>query len=737
MGEKEMNTETKPWLPAGELVVVVLAFVLCICCLPKANASDAQRRKASCGENWKLGMQAYSFNRFTFYEAVDKTRALGLRYIEAYPGQRLSKEKPDVKTDHDMSSQDKKEMLQKLRESGVKLVNYGVVGLPNNEVECRKVFNFAREMGIETIVSEPPEDAFDIIEGLCEEYKINVAIHNHPKPSHYWDPDTVLKVCKGRSERIGACADTGHWMRSGINPVEAIKKLRGRIISLHFKDLNEFGSRGAHDVIWGAGAGDVKAILTELDRQDFKGVFSIEYEHNWLKSMPEIAGCVSYFERTAAELGQTDWRWIFNGKDLSGWDGDMRLWSVEDGVIRGQTTIAKPTRGNTFLIWRDGKLKDFELKLKFRIRNGNSGVQYRSKEVSKWVVSGYQAEVENAPGKVGFLFHEKGRGWLVNVGDMMVIDEKGNKNVIGKVSDKDELIKAGYYKEKDWNEYRIIAQGNHLIHYLNGYQTMELVDNDRVTDPDNPKDRKGAAREGILALQIHAGPPMLVEFKDIRIKNLKPKYGDAVVLFNGKDLNNWALKGSKQKSKWVAGTAKMSSENPKLLVNKGGDGEMINLAAKHGDSIDIYSKEKFGDCRIELQVMVPKGSNSGIYVMGEYEIQVLDSWERVKMGSGDMGAIYGAGAPLVNACKRPGEWQKYVIEFQAPRFDANGRKISHAKFIKVELNGQMLHEKNLEMKKGVTGGPLTGREAPFGPLMFQGNHGPVAYRNIIVKPLVE
>ena len=165
---------------------------------------------------------------------------------------------------------------------------------------------------------------------------------------------------------------------------------------------------------------------------------------------------------------------------------------------------------------------------------------------------------------------------------------------------------------------------------------------------------------------------------------------------------------------------------------------MINLTAKHGDSIDIYSRETFGDCRIELQVMVPKGSNSGIYVMGEYEIQILDSWERVKMGRGDMGAIYGAGAPLVNACKRPGEWQKYVIEFQAPRFDANGKKTrnGNAKFIKIELNGEVLHEKNLEMS-GVAGGALVGREAPFGPLMFQGNHGPVAYRNIIVKSLVE
>ncbi len=710
-----MNKEAK-------FIIVLLVFVLCICCLPRPDAAYGAQ------ENWRLGMQAYTFNRFTFYEAVDKTAALGLRYIEAYPGQRLSKEKPDIKTNHNMPSREKKEMLQKLREAGVKLVNYGVVGLPNNEAECRKVFNFAREMGIETIVSEPPEDAFDIIEKLCKEYKIiKVAIHNHPKPSRYWNPDTVLKVCKGRSELIGACADTGHWFRSGINPVESLKKLKGHIISLHFKDLD-----GGHDVIWGTGKCNVKAMLAELARQNFKGVFSIEYEHNWLNSMPEIAECVPYFERTAAELGQTDWQWIFNGKDLTGWDGDLRLWSVKDGAIHGQTTKEKPARGNTFIVWRGGKLKDFELKLKFRIQNGNSGVQYRSKEVDKWVISGYQAEVCNSQPQVGFLYHEKGRARLVNVGDIMVIDKDGKKNVIGKVSDKDELIKTGYYKMKDWNEYTIIAQGNHLKHFLNGYPTIELIDNDRVTDPDDPKDRRGAAREGVLALQIHAGPPMVVEFKDIRKRDLKPKYDDAVVLFNGRDLSSWEAKGDKSRSKWEVGVAAMSTENPKRLVIKKGIGEMIC----HGSGLDLYSEAKFGDCRIELEVMVPKGSNSGIYVMGEYEIQVLDSWDRVKMGRGDMGAIYGAGAPLVNACKRPGEWQKYVIEFQAPRFDANGRKTENAKFIKVELNGEVLHEKNLEMT-GSTGGALAGREAPFGPLMFQGHHGPVAYRNIIVKPLAK
>jgi len=431
------------------------------------------------------------------------------------------------------------------------------------------------------------------------------------------------------------------------------------------------------------------------------------------------------------------WISIFNGKDLTGWDGDQRFWSVKDGAIHGETTPENPTRGNTFIVWRDGELKDFELKIKFRLMSGNSGVQYRSKEVDKWVIGGYQAEVINNPEMAGFLYHERGRGWLVNVGDLMVIDENGGKEVISNVSDAKELIKAGFYKEKDWNEYHIIAQGNHLKHYLNGYQTMELIDNDRLTNPSDPKDLRGAARQGLLALQLHAGDPMVVEFKDIRVKHLDEKYGDAQLVFNGKDLNEWTTKQSSGKAdKWVVGKARVSPDNPKMLVAADGKGEMINLTPEHGASRDIYSKAEFaefGDCRIELQVMVPQGSNSGIYVMGEYEIQVLDSWGRRKMTGGDMGAVYGASPPKVNASKKPGQWQKYVVDFQAPKFDSSGKKTEKAKLLKVELNSQILHE-NLVMDKETPGG-VSGKEEPTGPLMFQGNHGPVAYRNIIIKPL--
>ena len=189
---------------------------------------------------WRLGMQAWSFNKFTFCEAVDKTACLGLRCIEAFPGQKFSKEQPEG-VNEQSSPELRKAIKQKLADAGVKLVNYGVCGLSTDVDKSRKIFEFAKDMGIETIVSEPAEDAFDTVEKLCDEFEINVAIHNHPKPSFYWSPDTVLRVCKGRSKRIGACCDTGHWPRSGLNPIDCLKKLKGRIISFHFKDLNELG----------------------------------------------------------------------------------------------------------------------------------------------------------------------------------------------------------------------------------------------------------------------------------------------------------------------------------------------------------------------------------------------------------------------------------------------------------------------------------------------------------------
>ena len=160
---------------------------------------------------------------------------------------------------------------------------------------------------------------------------------------------------------------------------------------------------------------------------------------------------------------------------------------------------------------------------------------------------------------------------------------------------------------------------------------------------------------------------------------------------------------------------------------------MINLAPKHKQSVDIYSEELHGDARITLEVMVPQQSNSGIYLQGQYEVQVLDSYGKTKLGMGDMGAIYSASVPRLNASRKPGEWQQYEILFRAPVFDDAGKKIKNARVEKVILNGQVIHE-NVEIANS-TGGALTGQERARGPLMFQGDHGPVAYRNIVITPL--
>lgn len=201
--------------------------------------------------------------------------------------------------------------------------------------------------------------------------------------------------------------------------------------------------------------------------------------------------------------------------------------------------------------------------------------------------------------------------------------------------------------------------------------------------------------------------------------------------FNGKDLAGWKLKGSEGKSKWKVGFASVDPNNPgQLVVKEAAVAEAVpELVNAAGGGVDIYTEQTWGDHKLSVEVMVPKGSNSGVYVLGEYEVQVLDSYGKEKVGPGDIGGLYGAAAPKTNAAKKPGEWQLLEIEFQAPKFEG-GKKVANAKFVKVTLNGVVIHE-NVEMK-GPTPSGVTGKEAPTGPVMFQGDHGPVAYRNLQV-----
>jgi sugar phosphate isomerase/epimerase len=250
---------------------------------------------------WRLGMQAYTFHHYTFFEAVEKTAQLGLKWIEAYPGQILNKKYKDTKFNHAAPPELWDVAAAKLKAEGVRLVNYGVVRLKKDEAACRQVFDFAKVMGIETLVAEPTWQAFPLLDTLCKQYKMNIAIHNHPGPSRWARPEKILKATQGLSKRIGSCADTGHWIRTGVDPLAAVCMLKGRIVSAHLKDLNEL-AREAHDVPFGTGVGQFREILAELRRQKFQGVFSIEYEHKWKKAMPDIAKCVNAFDEAAKYL---------------------------------------------------------------------------------------------------------------------------------------------------------------------------------------------------------------------------------------------------------------------------------------------------------------------------------------------------------------------------------------------------------------------------------------------------
>jgi hypothetical protein len=204
---------------------------------------------------------------------------------------------------------------------------------------------------------------------------------------------------------------------------------------------------------------------------------------------------------------------------------------------------------------------------------------------------------------------------------------------------------------------------------------------------------------------------------------------DTMEPFNGKNMTGWKTK-DRNKSNWLVGTYTMSSEKPNTLaIRNREENERPDLVNWKGGGTDIFTEQTFGDIHLELEFMVPKGSNSGIYLMGEYEVQILDSFGKPddKLTQGDLGALYSAAKPPKNASKKPGEWQKFVIDFQAPRFEGE-KKVANAKFMKVTLNDVVLHE-NVEMKQHTPGG-LTGKEAATGPLMFQGDHGPVAFRNI-------
>ena len=252
-----------------------------------------------------LGLQAYTFNRFTVFEAIEKTDQAGGRFIEFYPGQALSPDEKNVKWSHTSPEDVVDKVKAKLAKHKVRAVNYGVVG-GRDEAEWRKIFEFARNMGLYGVTTEDIKN-LDIIEKLAMEFDIKVGIHEHAKRTkkgpdgttvedmsyRIWDPNFVLSLVKDRDARIGACADTGHWASSGLKPLECLRILKGRLVSLHLKERTEIGKH-LPDTVYGDGVSDIPGILTELKAQGFDGNISIEYENNWDNSVPDVAQCIGF-----------------------------------------------------------------------------------------------------------------------------------------------------------------------------------------------------------------------------------------------------------------------------------------------------------------------------------------------------------------------------------------------------------------------------------------------------------
>jgi sugar phosphate isomerase/epimerase len=441
-------------------------------------------------KSFPVSVEGWTYRRYTFFETVDKLKALGISCLEAYPGQPLGNGDPKAVFEQGMPEADMAAAQAKLREAGVAVVAYGVVDLGTTEASMRKVFDFARKMGIRTVVCEPQDEAFPTLERLLEEYDLQAAIHNHPQPAKYAFPMTTLERLKGRSERIGVCADTGHWMREGLNPVECLRLLRGRILDTHLKDRTDFGKgSSAKDVAWGSGRANVRDILAELTLQNYNGALTMEYENEEEVLTPEPAirksvdfvQSVTYYRDYEQLLKRSG-----AGYEKHGWNhygpGYFEL-DPKTGVLKSQ--------GGMGLLWYSvKKYKDFILELDFKCsrKNTNSGVFVR---------------VPAVPTSDDYIYHSF---------EVQIYDAGEGIHATGAAYDAEAPKLDASRPAGEWNHYKITFRGQRLQVELNGKLVLdwEAAPRGKVKD---------LAAEGYVGLQNHDSLSP-VYFRDIFIKEL-------------------------------------------------------------------------------------------------------------------------------------------------------------------------------------------------------------------------
>ncbi len=436
-----------------------------------------------------IAVQCWTFREYSFQEALAKAKALGIDFVQPYPGQALRPDKPGVVFDHNLSEDDIQWVKEKLEEQGLRLIAYGVVDFDNTEEDMRKVFDFAKKLEIRTVVTEPEFDDFSLLEQMVTAYDINVAIHNHPAPSKYARPEAVLDRIKGLDARIGACVDTGHWMRSAVKPLEGLKKLEGRIIDVHLKDLNEFGVEEAEDAPFGQGQANVHDILAELTRQNFRGYLTVEHEKeaDALDPSPPIKKGLDYIKSITYYEGFEEILGWWDGKfSKHGWNH----YGPGYFVLDEKTGILKSQGGMGLLWYSRKKYRDFVLELDFKCSqlDTNSGIFLR---------------IPIVPTSDDYIYRSF---------EIQIYDCGNGIHRTGAVYDAEAPKTDAFRPTGEWNHYTITFRGD-LIHVeLNGTEVIDWKAEPRGKIKD-------FAREGYIGLQNHDSISP-VYFRNIHVKEL-------------------------------------------------------------------------------------------------------------------------------------------------------------------------------------------------------------------------
>ena len=269
-------------------------WYLCLLAVSFIGCAESSKKTQDQNAEWNIGVALYSFNRFSFADALDKADSAGVNYVEGFSFHNMGKEFND-KTMAAMTDEDISKLKEMLSAKKLEMQSMYVSGA-KNEADWKYYFELAKAMNMQHLVAEPEKESWDMLDSLAGIYKIKIAIHEHAKgKSLYWHPDSVIAAMKDHPN-FGVCADLGHWERSGLNPVECLKKLEGNILGVHLKDIHQSNNPDANDVVIGKGVINFPAIIDEFKRQQFKGVIHVECEHKMENNLAEVIAGKKYFE---------------------------------------------------------------------------------------------------------------------------------------------------------------------------------------------------------------------------------------------------------------------------------------------------------------------------------------------------------------------------------------------------------------------------------------------------------